>query len=431
MQTHVPAPAEQAAKQQNTHNTAQLAAEPQTQFEDARPEAAQLKARQALMGASPQQQNQLALQAKMKAGGHTEQAQMLQAKMAPSVVAQRMEEDEPLQAKFEGETAQREEASEAPKPNKTGLPNQLKAGIESLSGMSMDHVKVHYNSSQPAQLNAHAYAQGGDIHVAPGQEQHLPHEAWHVVQQAQGRVKPTMQMKGDVPVNDDAGLEHEADVMGARALQHGAVQLVEQGAATGSVFKEVEIDQLPDDQARKHLSDSFKKGKMQKPIINQTGDLIQRLPKKESVDGGDLFVVLKSDLNTGTATSKGTREYVNDPSTFQPESILFDYKTNSSTAKAKKEVNGNKMAYEVENPEADHAYKSGSLWDAGHKLGKQNGGLGNDNAWVFPQNPAFNQGNSRNMDDVEETNPLWRAYEDDFHEGVKADGGGVWWIKLV
>jgi len=56
----------------------------------------------------------------------------------------------------------------------------------------MDHVQVHRNSSKPAQLNAHAFAQGSDIHLAPGQEQHLPHEAWHVVQQAQGRVKPTM-----------------------------------------------------------------------------------------------------------------------------------------------------------------------------------------------------------------------------------------------
>lgn len=80
-------------------------------------------------------------------------------------------------------------------PQKSKLPFQLQAGIESLSGLNMDHVKVHYNSSQPAQLNAHAYAQGTDIHVAPGQEQHLPHEAWHVVQQAQGRVKPTTQMK--------------------------------------------------------------------------------------------------------------------------------------------------------------------------------------------------------------------------------------------
>ena len=110
-------------------------------------------------------------------------------------------------------------ATPEPKPNNTGLPDGLKSGVESLSGMSLDNVKVHYNSSQPAQLNALAYAQGTDIHVAPGQEQHLPHEAWHIVQQAQGRVKPTMQMTDGVPVNDDAGLEHEADAMGAKALQ--------------------------------------------------------------------------------------------------------------------------------------------------------------------------------------------------------------------
>jgi hypothetical protein len=105
--------------------------------------------------------------------------------------------------------------------NRTGLPENLKGGIEAMSGMSMDHVQVHYNSSQPAQLGAHAYAQGSDIHVAPGQTHHLPHEAWHVVQQAQGRVKPTTQLKQGVPVNDDAGLEREADVMGARAVAQG------------------------------------------------------------------------------------------------------------------------------------------------------------------------------------------------------------------
>jgi len=105
-------------------------------------------------------------------------------------------------------------------PNNTGLPNQLKAGIESLSGMSMDHVKVHYNSEKPAQLNAHVYAQGSEIHLASGQEKHLPHEAWHVVQQAQGRVRPTRQMKG-MAVNDNPGLEAEADAMGARAKPCG------------------------------------------------------------------------------------------------------------------------------------------------------------------------------------------------------------------
>lgn len=105
------------------------------------------------------------------------------------------------------------------KTNNTGLPDQLKTGIESLAGMSMDHVNVHYNSLQPAKFNAHAYAQGSDIHLAPGQERHLPHEAWHVVQQQQGRVKPTMQTKAKVNINDDTILEKEADVMGKKASQ--------------------------------------------------------------------------------------------------------------------------------------------------------------------------------------------------------------------
>ncbi|MEL6537016.1 MAG: DUF4157 domain-containing protein [Bacteroidota bacterium] len=76
--------------------------------------------------------------------------------------------------------------------NSSGLPPQLKAGIESMSGLSMDDVTVHYNSDKPAQLQAHAYAQGTDIHLASGQEKHLPHEAWHVVQQKQGRVSATV-----------------------------------------------------------------------------------------------------------------------------------------------------------------------------------------------------------------------------------------------
>ena len=123
-----------------------------------------------------------------------------------------------LQAMADNHSAQEEQAIPKQK-NNTGLPNKLKAGIENLSGYSMDDVKVHRNSDKPAQLQAHAYAQGTDIHLGPGQEKHLPHEAWHVAQQKDGRVKPTMQMKGEVNVNDDDGLEKEADVMGAKALQ--------------------------------------------------------------------------------------------------------------------------------------------------------------------------------------------------------------------
>ena len=136
------------------------------------------------------------------------------------------EEEDTLQGKFEP-TVQRAEDDEEglqmkadtvfqQKPNNTGLPDNLKAGVESLSGFSMDDVKVHYNSSQPATVQALAYTQGTDIHVAPGQERHLPHEAWHVAQQLAGRVEPTTAV-GGMPVNDNIGLEHEADVMGARA----------------------------------------------------------------------------------------------------------------------------------------------------------------------------------------------------------------------
>ncbi|ROZ72680.1 DUF4157 domain-containing protein [Ramlibacter sp. WS9] len=115
-------------------------------------------------------------------------------------------QDEELQAKAE------------PAPNRTGMPDSLKNGIESLSGMDMSDVRVHAGSARPAQLNALAYAQGNDIHLGPGQEKHLAHEAWHVVQQRQGRVQATQDVAGTA-VNDDPGLEQEADQMGNKATQ--------------------------------------------------------------------------------------------------------------------------------------------------------------------------------------------------------------------
>ncbi|MDJ0509441.1 MAG: DUF4157 domain-containing protein [Crocosphaera sp.] len=105
-------------------------------------------------------------------------------------------------------------------PNRTGLPDNLKAGVENISGYSLDRVKVHYNSPKPAQLQAFAYTQGTDIHLAPGQEKHLPHEAWHVVQQKQGRVKRTNELKG-YGVNADSALEKEAEKMGEKGRKMG------------------------------------------------------------------------------------------------------------------------------------------------------------------------------------------------------------------
>ena len=154
-----------------------------------------------------------------------DEEEALQGKFAQPLQRLGDEEDETLQGKFEN-TVQREEDDEealqgkfeqpVQKKNETGMPDNLKAGIEDLSGFAMDDVWVHYNSDKPATVQALAYTQGTDIHVAPGQEQHLPHEAWHVAQQMAGRVEPTTEVSG-LPVNDCIELEHEADVMGARA----------------------------------------------------------------------------------------------------------------------------------------------------------------------------------------------------------------------
>lgn len=121
------------------------------------------------------------------------------------VQRQEMDDDALLQPKVN--VAQREEFDE------DGLPDNLKTGVENLSGFGMDNVRVHYNSAKPAQLQALAYTQGTDIHIASEQEQHLPHEVWHVVQQKQGCIQPTIQPQR-VNVNGNDELEREVDVMG-------------------------------------------------------------------------------------------------------------------------------------------------------------------------------------------------------------------------
>ena len=104
----------------------------------------------------------------------------------------------------------------------SGLPDALRSGVEQLAGVDMSDVSVHRDSDRPAAMNALAYAQGNDIHLGAGQEQHLPHEAWHVAQQKQGRVTPSATQLRGAALNDDVALEAEADVMGARALEVGA-----------------------------------------------------------------------------------------------------------------------------------------------------------------------------------------------------------------
>jgi hypothetical protein len=96
------------------------------------------------------------------------------------------------------------------------LPPRLRTGIESMTGHDMSGVEVHANSPLPASVGALAYTQGSQIHLAPGEEHHLPHEAWHVAQQTSWRVVPKGTVN-DEPLNDDTALECAADIMGSRA----------------------------------------------------------------------------------------------------------------------------------------------------------------------------------------------------------------------
>lgn len=106
------------------------------------------------------------------------------------------------------------------KKNTTGIPDNIKHGIESLSGISLDDVKVYYNSPKPAEIDAHAYAEGTNVYIAPGQEEYLPHELWHIVQQKQGIVRGTTKVNGK-KVNDQEKLEKEATDQGDKAKKGG------------------------------------------------------------------------------------------------------------------------------------------------------------------------------------------------------------------
>lgn len=161
-----------------------------------------------------------AIQAKManlvQRSGVEDEDDLLQGKF----VAQRNEdEDELLQGKFEQPMQRFVE-------NQTGIPDGVKQRMEDSFGTDFSSVRVHPESSKAPEVGALAYTQGTDIHFAPGQfkpdtsagQQLLGHELTHVIQQAEGRVQPTTEI-GGMSVNDDAGLENEADVLGAKAAR--------------------------------------------------------------------------------------------------------------------------------------------------------------------------------------------------------------------
>lgn len=162
-----------------------------------------------------------------------------------------------------------------------GLPNNLKTGIENLSGIGMDDVRVHYDSPRPAEMQALAHTDGRDIYLGPGHEEHLAHEAWHVLQQKQGRVKPTMQARGGA-INDDPGLELEADQMGAKVSSSAPVRnsgaTTRATAAKGVAQRKLQISGL-DEPRRRTFLNMINEGSLVKFELDPAG-LLQQKDKK-------------------------------------------------------------------------------------------------------------------------------------------------------
>jgi hypothetical protein len=112
-------------------------------------------------------------------------------------------------------------APDAPGGSGAPLPPGTQARMERSFGADFASVRVHEDAAA-ARLGALGYAQGNDLHFAPGQyrpgtpsgDALLGHELAHVVQQREGRVAAP-QSKGAVV--EDPALEASADREGERA----------------------------------------------------------------------------------------------------------------------------------------------------------------------------------------------------------------------
>ncbi|TRX59499.1 DUF4157 domain-containing protein [Fulvivirga sp. M361] len=119
------------------------------------------------------------------------------------------------------------------------LPHVIQKKMEESFNTDFSSVKIKTNSAQAKSFGALAFAQGENVHFAPGQfnpesskgQELIGHEFAHVVQQRQGRVQA-----GQSNINDDPGLEKEADTAGVRAArgEPSAIGSIEQQATANS-----------------------------------------------------------------------------------------------------------------------------------------------------------------------------------------------------
>ena len=140
-----------------------------------------------------------------------------------------------------GQAAMQRRVRQRAETGRQGVGMPLDAGVrakmERAFGASFDDVRVH-EGPEAAAIGAQAYAEGHELHFAPGQYQPgtphgdelIGHELTHVVQQRGGSAPAGAQGKNATGIGSDASLEAEADHAGAIASRGGSVQVHGVGA---------------------------------------------------------------------------------------------------------------------------------------------------------------------------------------------------------
>ena len=180
------------------------------------------------------------------------------------------------------------------------MPGDVQARMEAAFDTDFSSVRISEGPRSRA-LGARAYTQGAEIHFAPGQYQPhsesgqrlLGHELAHVVQQSQGRVSTTRQMKG-VGLNDDSLLEREADDMADKAMR-GERACVAGGAAPGGASTGAPVQRYIEDDP--HLA----------PGKVSEGGAVAMVDRETVYAKGDKIDEANAILDTSTATFKLAR----------------------------------------------------------------------------------------------------------------------------
>lgn len=131
-----------------------------------------------------------------------------------------------------------------PRVLQTKSTSSVNSAVEARSGVSPGGVKVHYNSSRPAQL---VYSQGSDLEVAE-QESSLTHVADRGMRQARGHIHAALPFKGVVPrPQQNSRLEAGSiQCKPARVRVGGITHLVAMNPQSGSLYSGAEGPEITD-----------------------------------------------------------------------------------------------------------------------------------------------------------------------------------------